>query len=48
MRLISTGQIDARRFITHRFGLDEFEEAYGVFARAADAGALKVVLSRGE
>jgi alcohol dehydrogenase len=47
MRLISTGQIDARRFITHRFGLDEFEEAYDVFARAADTGALKVVLSRG-
>jgi len=48
MRLISTGQIDARRFITHRFGLDAFEEAYDVFARAADTGALKVVLSRGE
>jgi alcohol dehydrogenase len=47
MRLISTGQIDARRFITHRFGLDEFEEAYDVFARAAETGALKVVLSRG-
>jgi alcohol dehydrogenase len=47
MRLISTGQIDAKRFITHRFGLDEFEEAYDVFARAADTGALKVVLSRG-
>jgi alcohol dehydrogenase len=47
MRLVSTGQIDARRFITHRFGLDEFEQAYDVFARAADTGALKVVLSRG-
>jgi alcohol dehydrogenase len=47
MRLITTGQIDAGRFITHRFGLDEFDEAYDVFARAADTGALKVVLSRG-
>jgi alcohol dehydrogenase len=46
MRLITTGQIDARRFITHHFGLDEFEEAYDVFARAADTAALKVVLSR--
>jgi alcohol dehydrogenase len=46
MRLVANGQIDAKRFITHRFGLDEFEEAYDVFARAADTGALKVVLSR--
>ena len=46
MRLITTGQIDARRFITHHFGLEEFDEAYDVFARAADTSALKVVLSR--
>ena len=46
MRLITTGQIDARRFITHHFGLDEFDEAYDVFTRAADTSALKVVLSR--
>ena len=47
MRLITTGQIDAMKFITHHFDLDEFEEAYDVFARAADTGALKVVLLRG-
>ena len=46
MRLVTSGQTDAKRFITHRFGLDEFEAAYDVFARAADTGALKVVLSR--
>ena len=46
MRLVTSGQIDARRFITHRFGLDEFEAAYDVFARAAQTAALKVVLSR--
>jgi alcohol dehydrogenase len=46
MRLVTSGQIDAKRFITHRLGLDEFEAAYDVFARAADTGALKVVLSR--
>jgi alcohol dehydrogenase len=46
MRLITTGQIDAKRFITHHFGLDEFDEAYDVFTRAADTSALKVVLSR--
>src|SRR5580693_1275805 len=46
MRLVTSGQIDAKRFITHHFGLDEMEAAYDVFARAADIGALKVVLSR--
>jgi alcohol dehydrogenase len=48
MRLITTGQIDAQQFITHHFDLDDFEEAYDVFARAADTKALKVVLTRGE
>lgn len=46
LRLVSSGQIDAGRFITHRFALDEFDEAYDVFARAGETGALKVVLSR--
>jgi alcohol dehydrogenase len=45
MRLVTSGQIDAKRFITHHFGLDDFEAAYDIFARAADTGALKVVLS---
>jgi alcohol dehydrogenase len=46
LELVRTRQIDARRFITHHFGLDEFDEAYDVFARAGEFGALKVVLSR--
>jgi alcohol dehydrogenase len=46
LKLVTSGQINARRFITHHFGLDEFDEAYDVFARAADTGALKVVLTR--
>ena len=46
LRLVTSGQINARRFVTHHFGLDEFDEAYDVFSRAADTGALKVVLSR--
>jgi alcohol dehydrogenase len=45
MHLVTTGQIDAKPFVTHHFSLDEFEEAYDVFARAADTSALKVVLS---
>jgi alcohol dehydrogenase len=46
MRLLTSGQISAKPFITHHFGLDEWDEAYDVFSRAADTGALKVVLSR--
>ena len=45
MRLVTNGQIDAKRFITHCFGLDQMEEAYDVFANAASAGALKVVFT---
>src|SRR6266487_764588 len=48
LRLVTTHHIDAGRFITHHFALDEFIEAYDVFARAADTKALKVVLTRGE
>jgi alcohol dehydrogenase len=46
LNLVASGQIDAKPFITHHFGLDDFDEAYDVFARAADTSALKVVLSR--
>jgi alcohol dehydrogenase len=46
MRLLTSGQISAKPFITHHLALDEWDEAYDVFSRAADTGALKVVLSR--
>jgi alcohol dehydrogenase len=46
MRLITSGQINAKRFVTHHFSMDEFDEAYDVFAHAAETSALKVVLSR--
>jgi alcohol dehydrogenase len=46
LRLVTSHHIDAKRFITHRFGLEEFDKAYDVFARAGETGALKVVLSR--
>lgn len=32
--------------MTHHFAMDDFAEAYQVFASAAETGALKVVLSR--
>jgi len=47
LRMLGTGQLDATRFITHRFHLDEMEAAYDVFSRPQETGALKVVLSRG-
>lgn len=44
---LTTGRlVDAGRFITHHFALGDFIEAYDVFGRAAETGALKVVLSR--
>jgi alcohol dehydrogenase len=46
LRLLSGHQLDASRFVTHRFALDEFEQAYDVFARAGETGALKVLLTR--
>ena len=46
LRLVTSGQVNVKPFITHHFGLDEFDEAYDIFGRAADTGALKVVLTR--
>ena len=46
LSLLRGNTIDAGRFITHHFGLDQIIEAYDVFSRAADTGALKVVLTR--
>jgi alcohol dehydrogenase len=46
LRLLTSRQIDTRRFITHHFAFDEFMEAYEVFGNAAETGALKVVLTR--
>ena len=45
LRLIGAGQLDAGRFVTHHFQLDEMERAYEVFGDAAHTGALKVVLT---
>jgi alcohol dehydrogenase len=46
LKLVSSHQVDVGRFITHHFDLNEFVEAYDVFGRAAETGALKVVLTR--
>jgi alcohol dehydrogenase len=46
LRLLRGHQLDAEGFVTHRFDLDQFEEAYSVFADAAHTRALKVCLTR--
>jgi threonine dehydrogenase-like Zn-dependent dehydrogenase len=46
LRFVTSRQLDAARFIAHRFSLDEVLDAYDVFQRAKGTGALKVVLSR--
>jgi alcohol dehydrogenase len=46
LRLVASHQIDAARFATHHFELNDFMKAYDVFERAAETGAVKVVLTR--
>lgn len=45
MKLIEARRLDPTPFVTHRFSLEQTEEAYDVFAAAAETHALKVVLT---
>lgn len=44
LRMAAAGRLPTSQLVTHTFPLDLMEEAYDVFGRAADTGALKVVL----
>ncbi|WP_151478296.1 zinc-dependent alcohol dehydrogenase family protein [Streptomyces albicerus] len=44
LRMMAGGRLPASSMVTHTFPLDHMEEAYDVFSRAAQTGALKVVL----
>ncbi|HEY6627384.1 MAG TPA: zinc-dependent alcohol dehydrogenase family protein [Acidimicrobiia bacterium] len=44
--LIQSGMINPSPLVTHTFKMEQFEEAYDVFGRASETGALKVVLAR--
>lgn len=46
LQLVTSHQVDAGKFVTHHFTMDAFLDAYDTFARAADTGALKVVITR--
>lgn len=44
LSMLSAGKLQLPGLITHRFGIDEMQDAYDVFARPAETGALKVAL----
>jgi alcohol dehydrogenase len=44
LAMVAAGQLRLPRLVTHRFGLDEMQDAYDVFSHPADTGALKVAL----
>jgi alcohol dehydrogenase len=46
LRLVTSHQVEAARFVTHHFALDDFVRAYKVFGDPGQTGALKVVLTR--
>jgi alcohol dehydrogenase len=46
LRMLAAGQLDIQALVTHRMPLEDMIQAYDVFSRAADTGALKVVLTR--
>ncbi|MGD9807369.1 MAG: zinc-dependent alcohol dehydrogenase family protein [Deferribacterales bacterium] len=44
LKTVQAEKVDPKKLITHRFKLDDIMEAYDVFGRAADTGALKVII----
>jgi alcohol dehydrogenase len=44
LRLLAARHLDVEGLVTHRFGIDEMQDAYDVFSRPADTGALKVAM----
>jgi len=45
LKTVQSSRLDPAQLITHRFSLAEAPAAYDVFARAAETGALKVIIS---
>jgi alcohol dehydrogenase len=46
LRLLAARSLDVDGLVTHRFGIDEMQDAYDVFSHPADTGALKVAMFR--
>ncbi len=45
LKTVQSKKIDPTRLVTHRFRLDQILDAYDTFGRAAETGALKVIIS---
>jgi alcohol dehydrogenase len=46
LSLLANGRLRLPKLITHRYGLDEIQDAYDVFADACVSGAIKVAMFR--
>jgi len=44
MNLVKMGRLDLGQLVTHRFGLDDIEEAYPLFSNQED-GVVKVTIT---
>ncbi len=44
LELLAADKVGLPGLVTHRFGLDEIQDAYDVFGDAAQTGAIKVAL----
>ncbi len=44
-KLVASGKVNAKDFVSHTYDFDQFEDAYDTFANAADTGALKLVIT---
>ncbi|OKO87679.1 alcohol dehydrogenase [Bradyrhizobium sp. NAS80.1] len=45
LKTVASKRIEPKRLITHHFRLDQIMEAYDIFSRAAETGALKVIIA---
>ena len=48
LRMVESGQLDVSGLVTHRFGVQEMQDAYDVFSKPAETDALKVVPYRAQ
>lgn len=46
LKLVAQGKLHPEQFVTHRFRLGEFMDAYDTFGRAAETKAMKMAISR--
>jgi alcohol dehydrogenase len=45
LKTVQSNKLNPAQLITHRFSLDQILRAYDTFSRAADTGALKVIIA---